>query len=105
MVRHRPCRRTGQPAPLRRGGRVQATRSGQDESVGSGAGVSGGAGLRTALWLALGGWAGCVLLQLALYLRPAPHGGPFLIEWPRYFGLALYYDLLGTWLLSLPFLL
>lgn len=59
----------------------------------------------TALLLALGGWTGCVLLQIALYLRAAPHGGPFLVEWKRYFGLALYYELLGVWLLSLPFFL
>ena len=53
--------------------------------------------------LALAGWLGCVALQLALYLRPAPHGGPVLLEWERYLGLALYYELLGVWLLSLPF--
>ena len=56
-----------------------------------------------AFLLALGGWIGCVLLQALLYLRPAPYGGVFLEEWTRYFGLALYYDLLGVWLLSLPF--
>jgi phosphoglycerol transferase MdoB-like AlkP superfamily enzyme len=55
--------------------------------------------------IAVAGWIGCVLLQVALYVRPAPHGGPFLAEWQRYFGLALYYDLLGVWLLSLPFFL
>ena len=33
--------------------------------------------------LALLGWLGCVLLQLALYLRPGPYGGPFLVEWQR----------------------
>ncbi len=54
-------------------------------------------------WLALAAWLGCVVLQAALYLRPAPHGGPFLAEWNRYFWLAVYYDLLGVWLLSLPF--
>ena len=59
----------------------------------------------TAILLALAGWIGCVLLQIALYVRPAPHGGPFLAEWQRYFGLALYFDLLGVWLLSLPFML
>jgi len=59
----------------------------------------------TAFKLALGGWLGCALLQAALYLRPAPHGGPFLAEWSRYVWLALYYDLLGVWLLSIPFLL
>ncbi|HYD36492.1 MAG TPA: hypothetical protein VEA60_02695, partial [Allosphingosinicella sp.] len=55
--------------------------------------------------LALAGWLGCVLLQAILYLRPGPYGGPFLLEWQRYFGLSLYFDLLGTWLISAPFLL
>src|SRR3954471_13724417 len=55
--------------------------------------------------LALLGWLGCVLLQLALYLRPGPYGGPFVLEWQRYFGLALYFDLLGVWLIAFPFLL
>ena len=58
-----------------------------------------------ALRLAIGGWIGCALLQVLLYLRPAPYGGLFLQEWPRYFGLALYYELLGVWALSLPFFL
>lgn len=58
-----------------------------------------------ALLLALGAWLGCALLQAALYLRAAPHGGPFLVEWQRYFWLALYYDLGGVWLISFPFLL
>jgi phosphoglycerol transferase MdoB-like AlkP superfamily enzyme len=55
--------------------------------------------------LALLGWLACVVLQLALYLRAGPYGGPFLVEWQRYFGLALYFDLLGTWLIGFPFLL
>ena len=55
--------------------------------------------------LAVGGWIGCVLLQILLYLRPAPQGGPVLVEWDRYFGLGVYYELLGVWLLSLPFFL
>ncbi|HEV2748010.1 MAG TPA: sulfatase-like hydrolase/transferase [Allosphingosinicella sp.] len=58
-----------------------------------------------AFLLALLACAGCALLQGLLYLRPAPDGGPFLLEWRRYFGLALYYDLLGVWLLAFPFLL
>ena len=58
-----------------------------------------------AFLLASGGWIGCVLLQVLLYARPAPHGGPFLAEWSRYFGLAVYYDLLGVWLVSFPFFL
>ena len=59
----------------------------------------------TALKLAFGAWLGCALLQILLYARPAPNGGPFLVEWTRYFGLALYFDLLGVWLLTLPFFL
>ena len=42
---------------------------------------------------------------MALYLRPGPYGGPFLLEWRRYFGLSLYFDLLGVWLIAFPFLL
>lgn len=38
-----------------------------------------------------------------MYLRPAPHGGAFLVEWERYFWLALYYEMLGIWLICLPF--
>ena len=54
--------------------------------------------------LALGGLLGCTALQLFLYLRPGAYGGPFLVEWQRYFWLALYYEMLGVWLLSAPFL-
>ena len=55
--------------------------------------------------LAFLGWLGCVVLQLFLYLRPGPYGGPFLLEWQRYLGLSLYFDLLGAWLIAFPFLL
>jgi len=71
-----------------------------------GASVSRGRDHFDIAWrLALYGWLGCVLLQLALYLRPGPYGGPFLLEWQRYFGLSLYFDLLGVWLIAFPFLL
>src|SRR5688572_18024218 len=56
-----------------------------------------------AFLLAVGALIGCVVLQVALYVRPAPDGGAFLAEWDRYFWLANYYDMLGVWLLSLPF--
>ena len=65
--------------------------------------AKGSAGFATALRLALGGLAGCAVLQLLLYLRPSPYSGPFLVEWQRYFWLALYYEMLGVWLLSAPF--
>lgn len=67
--------------------------------------IRGSAHFMLAFRLALGGLLGCVALQAALYLRASPHGGAFLAEWERYFWLALYYDMLGTWLLSLPFFL
>jgi hypothetical protein len=55
--------------------------------------------------LAAGAWAACALLQLALYLRASPYGGPFLLEWRKYFLYALYYELMGVWLIALPFML
>ena len=55
--------------------------------------------------LALGGLIGCALLQLLLYARPSPYGGLFLLEWRKYFALALYYDMMGVWLIALPFCL
>lgn len=58
-----------------------------------------------ALRLALGGLIGCALLQLLLYVRPSPYGGAFLLEWRKYFALALYYDMMGVWLIALPFFL
>jgi len=58
-----------------------------------------------ALLLALLCLAFAALLQILLYARPAPHGGPFLADWQRYFWLALYYEMLGVWLVSLPFFL
>ncbi|HYI65067.1 MAG TPA: sulfatase-like hydrolase/transferase [Allosphingosinicella sp.] len=67
--------------------------------------VTGRTQFALAAWLAAGALAGCWLLQAAMYVRPAPNGGPFLAEWERYFGLALYYELLGVWLLCLPFFL
>jgi hypothetical protein len=73
---------------------------------GSMAPAAGGSARHFAIaWrLALGCWVGCALLQALLYLRPSPYGGPFLLEWRKYFALALYYDLLGVWLIALPFL-
>lgn len=75
------------------------------ESAGTDSHPRGRQAFLASLRIAVAGWIGCALLQAALYFRPAPQGGPYLADWDRYFGLALYYDLLGVWLLSLPFLL
>jgi hypothetical protein len=58
-----------------------------------------------AVQLAAAAWLACALLQLLLYLRASPYGGPFLLEWRRYFPYALYYELMGVWLVALPFLI
>lgn len=67
------------------------------------------AGARTqfsiAVELAAAAWLVCALLQLALYLRASPYGGPFLLEWRKYFLYAFYYELMGVWLVAAPFLL
>ena len=74
-----------------------------DRPHGDGAPVEGSRHFVIAFRLALGGLVGCVALQALLYLRPGAYGGPFLVEWQRYFWLALYYEMGGVWLLSLPF--
>ncbi|HYN45239.1 MAG TPA: hypothetical protein VES64_00955, partial [Allosphingosinicella sp.] len=50
-------------------------------------------------------WVGCALLQLILYLRPSPYGGPFLVAWKVFIIRPLVYELLAVWLIALPFLL
>lgn len=55
--------------------------------------------------LAAGGWVGCALLQLLLYVRPSPYGGPFLLQWKTFIIRPLVYELLSIWLIALPFLL
>jgi arylsulfatase A-like enzyme len=55
--------------------------------------------------LTAGAWLGCALLQLILYLRPSPYGGPFLVQWKIFVIRPLAYELLSTWLIALPFLL
>src|SRR5688500_3865878 len=54
--------------------------------------------------LTAAGWLGCALLQLILYLRPSPYGGPFLLQWKVFIVRPLAYELLSTWLIALPFL-
>jgi arylsulfatase A-like enzyme len=58
-----------------------------------------------ALRLTAGAWLVCALLQLFLYLRPSPYGGPFLVQWKVFIIRPLVYELLSTWLIALPFLL
>lgn len=72
------------------------------ESTGS---VRGAAHFAITLRLTAGAWFGCALLQLILYLRPSPYGGPFLLRWKDFILRALAYELLSTWLVALPFLL
>ncbi|HEV2748018.1 MAG TPA: sulfatase-like hydrolase/transferase [Allosphingosinicella sp.] len=55
--------------------------------------------------LTAAGWVGCALLQLILYLRPSPYGGPFLAAWKAFIIRPLVYELLAVWLIALPFLL
>ena len=54
--------------------------------------------------LTAGAWIVCALLQLILYLRPSPYGGPFLLQWKTFIIRPLVYELLSTWLIALPFL-
>lgn len=68
-------------------------------------GTSAAEQFATAWRLAAGGWIGCALLQLILYLRPSPYGGPFLLRWKTFIIRPLAYELLATWLIALPFLL
>ena len=55
--------------------------------------------------LTAAGWFGCALLQLILYLRPSPYGGPFLVQWKAFIIRPLVYELLAVWLIALAFLL
>jgi arylsulfatase A-like enzyme len=55
--------------------------------------------------LTVAGWVGCALLQLILYMRPSPYGGPFLLRWKTFIVRPLAYELLAVWLIALPFLL
>ena len=55
--------------------------------------------------LTAGAWLACALLQLILYLRPSPYGGPFLVQWKAFIIRPLVYELLAVWLIALPFLL
>lgn len=81
---------------------MQAEKAGEDKALGEARGADHFA---IAWRLAAGGWAGCALLQLLLYLRPSPYGGPFLVAWKAFIVRPLLYELLAAWLIALPFLL
>ena len=69
-------------------------------------GVTRGAEHYRIAWrLTAGAWLVCAALQLILYLRPSPYGGPFLIDWKGFIVRPLVYELLAVWLIALPFLL
>ena len=75
----------------------------QDDREGE---VSRGADHFAIAWrLTAAAWLGCALLQLILYLRPSPYGGPFLVAWKAFIVRPLVYELLAVWLIALPFLL
>lgn len=79
---------------------------GRSASLAEGAGEARGADHFAIAWrLTAAGWVGCALLQLILYLRPSPYGGPFLVQWKAFIIRPLVYELLSTWLVALPFLL
>jgi Sulfatase len=74
--------------------------------LGEAAGAARGADHYAIAWrLTAGSWIGCALLQLILYLRPSPYGGPFLAAWKAFIIRPLVYELLAVWLIALPFLM
>src|SRR5688572_14935532 len=76
------------------------------DGLGERAGEARGADHFAIAWrLTAAAWLGCALLQLLLYLRPSPYGGPFLVQWKVFIIRPLVYELLSTWLIALPFLL
>jgi len=68
-------------------------------------GRTGAAEFQVALTLALLAWLVMAGQELLLFLRPTPYGGPYVRQWSGYFGRALFYNLLGVALVTLPFLL
>ena len=78
----------------------------EEGSVGQAVGVARGADHFGIAWrLTVAGWLGCALLQVILYLRPSPYGGPLLAQWKAFIIRPLVYELLAIWLIALPFLL
>lgn len=84
------------------------TRSGRTETglAGEERETPRGADHYAIVWrLTAAGWLTCAVLQLLLYLRPSPYGGPLLANWKAFIVRPLVYELLSTWLVALPFLL
>jgi arylsulfatase A-like enzyme len=78
----------------------------EKESLAEESGPTRGAGHFDLAWrLTAGAWLCCAMLQLALYLRPSPYGGPLLAQWKLFIIRPLVYELLSTFLIALPFLL
>lgn len=66
---------------------------------------TGAAEFQAALALALLAWLVMGAQELLLFLRPTPYGGPYVRQWGWYLARALFYNLLGVALVTLPFLL
>jgi membrane-anchored protein YejM (alkaline phosphatase superfamily) len=60
---------------------------------------------RAAYAVTVGTWLVSALLQLPLFLRPSPCGARYVHHPDRYLFHAMFYDVLGAFLLALPFLL
>ncbi len=58
-----------------------------------------------ALRLAGLAWTVMALQELLLFARPTPYGGAYVRDATGYFGRALFYNLMGVLLVTLPFLL
>ena len=67
-----------------------------DASVQQGRAEARGADEFGVAWrLTAGAWFGCAVLQLLLYLRASPYGGPFLVQWKAFIIRPLVYELLA----------
>jgi phosphoglycerol transferase MdoB-like AlkP superfamily enzyme len=59
---------------------------------------------RASYALTVATWLVSALLQLPLFLRPSPYGAPYVNHPDRYLFHAIFYEVLGAFLLTLPFL-
>lgn len=58
--------------------------------------------LTVALALAGLAWLALTLQEILLFVRPTPYGGPYVDDFIRYFPYALFYNVLGVMLVSVP---